>query len=157
MPVPFGKAKTVRTGNDVTVVATSLMVEEALKAAEILKKEGIEIEVIDPVSLQPLDEDTIIESVQKTGRLICADTSWLRCGVASEIAAVIAEKAFDFLKAPIRRIALPPCPCPVSKALEDVFYPTCQDILKAVYDILNKKSSYGRNRYKQIDTFAGPY
>ena len=132
-------------------------IKTEVNVPEILRKEGIEVEVIDPVSLQPLDEETIIESVRKTGRLICADTSWLRCGIASEIAALVVEKAFDFLKAPIRRIALPPSPCPVSKALEDVFYPTYQDIIKAVYDTFNKKVLQGRSRYREVDAFIGPY
>ena len=153
----FGKAKIVHLGNDVTIVATSYMVVEAMKAARILKSDGIELEVIDPITLQPLDEEAIIESVKKTGRLICADTSWLACGIASEISAIVAEKGFDFLRAPIRRIALPPCPCPVSKKLEDVFYPTYQDIVKTAYDLLNKKVSQGVDRYNEVDTFMGPY
>ena len=86
-----------------------------------------------------------------------ADTSWLRCGISSEVAAIVAEKAFDFLKAPIRRIALPPCPCPVSKVLEDVFYPSHADIVKFAYRMLKKKVSYDVNRFSNIDTFSGPY
>jgi len=155
--VEFGQARIVREGKDLTIVATSLMVTEALKAAEILKTEGMDIEVIDPVSIQPLDEETIIESVRKTGRLICADTSWSRCGFAAEVAAVVAEKVFGELKAPIKRITLPQCPCPVSKKLEDAFYPTYQDIVKAVYEVFDKRTSSGIHRLQEVDTFVGPY
>lgn len=156
--VDFGKAKILRSGQDITVVATSLMVVEALKAADVLKSAGIALEVIDPISLQPFDEATIIESVKKTGRLICADTSWLRCGFASEVAAVVAEKAFNHLKAPIKRIGLPECPCPVSKALEDEFYPDYQDIVSAAFELLNKEMSGITLRHpEKVDTFTGPY
>ena len=153
----FGKAKILTEGSDITVVAVSHMVPEALKAAHILKAEGIELEVIDLISLQPIDEETIVQSIKKTGRLIVADTSWLRCGISSEVAAIVAERAFDFLKAPIRRIALPPCPCPVSKVLEDVFYPSYADILKSAYRMFKKKISYDFSRFSKVDTFSGPY
>jgi pyruvate dehydrogenase E1 component beta subunit len=155
--LPLGCARKVLEGNDITVVATSIMVPEALKAAEILRNHGITLEIIDPVSLQPLDEKTIIESVQKTGRLIAADTSWMRCGFASEVAAVAAEKAFDYLKAPIRRITLPECPCPVSKALEDVFYPSFRDIVRTAYELLNKTASYDIDVQEIAEPFVGPY
>ena len=156
--VDFGQAKVLRSGEDVTVVATSLMVVEALKAADILKSEGVTLEVIDPVSLQPFDEVTVIESVKKTGRLICADTSWLRCGFASEVAAVVAEKAFKYLKAPIKRIGLPECPCPVSKVLEDEFYPDYQDIIRAAFDAMDRKIAGREFRHpEKVDTFTGPY
>jgi len=155
--VEFGQAKIVREGKDITVVAASLMVTEAVKAAGILEKDGIDVEIIDPVSIQPLDEQTIIRSVGKTGRLVCADTSWASCGFSAEVAAVVAEKAFGDLKAPVKRIALPPCPCPVSKKLEDAFYPTYQDIIKAVYETFEKKISGGIRRLQEVDTFVGPY
>lgn len=155
--VEFGQAKIIRQGNDLTIVATSLMVTEAVKAAEILKAQGIDIEIVDPVSIQPLDEETIIASVRKTGRLICADTSWSRCGFAAEVAAVAAERAYGDLKSPIRRITLPPCPCPVSKKLEDVFYPTYQDIIGTVYEVFDKKTSVDLHRLQEADTFVGPY
>ena len=155
--VEFGQAKIVREGKEVTVVASSIMVREALKAAELLDGHGISVEVVDPVSLQPLDEETILRSVQKTGRLICADTSWLRCGFASDVAALAAEKAFSFLKAPVKRIGLPPSPCPVSKALEDEFYPDHSDIMRDVFELLGKTDVPAAEPHKSSDVFTGPY
>jgi len=163
MPVPqepyrlaFGKARISRPGRDVTVVATSVMVPEALRAAYILSEFGIQLEVIDPVTLQPLDELTILNSVKKTGRLICADGDWLNCSFASEVAARVADKAFHDLKAPIKRIGWAECPAPVSKTLEDAFYPTHKHIINAVLEILDKpKLSIPDVEIK--DTFVGPY
>ena len=153
---PFGHARLARTGTDVTVVATSFMVDQALKAAEDLAKAGISVEVIDPVTIQPLDEAMILGSVRKTGRLIVADTSWLRCSFASEVAAVVVEKAFDALKGPIKRIGWPECPCPVSQTLENAFYPVAEDIIHAVYELMGRKDKYVSS-VKTEDTFVGPY
>ncbi len=155
--VEFGQGKVVRPGKDLTVVAASMMVSEALKAATILEEEGIDIEIIDPVTIQPLDEKTIIDSIKKTGRMICADTSWARCGFSAEVAAVAAEKAFRYLKTPVKRITLPAYPSPVSKVLEDAFYPMSQDIRKAVYEVLDIKKKNSPDSFKEADTFMGPY
>jgi pyruvate/2-oxoglutarate/acetoin dehydrogenase E1 component len=152
----FGKARICRQGNDVTVVATSSMVPEALRAAYILSEFGIELEVIDPVTIQPLDEQSIFTSVQKTGRLICADGDWLNCSFASEVAARVADKAFHYLKAPIKRIGWPECPAPVSKTLEDAFHPTHKNIIRAVLEILDK-SQISIPDLEIKDTFVGPY
>ncbi|MBI4308698.1 MAG: alpha-ketoacid dehydrogenase subunit beta [Candidatus Omnitrophica bacterium] len=154
--VPFGRARIARAGTDVTVAAVSWMAVQALKAADELSKVGISVEVIDPVTVQPLDEQTIVRSVRKTGRLIAADTSWLRCSFASEVAAIAAEKAFDYLKSPVKRIAWPECPCPVSKALEEEFYPTHEDIVRAVYELMDRKDKHVFTE-KVTDTFVGPY
>jgi pyruvate dehydrogenase E1 component beta subunit len=163
MPVPeepfrleFGKARISRQGRDVTVVATSSMVPEALKAAHILSEYGIELEVIDPVTIQPLDEQSILNSVRKTGRLVCADGDWLNCSFASEVAARVADKAFHDLKAPIKRIGWPECPAPVSKKLEDIFHPTHKNIIRAVLEIL-EKSQISIPDLEIKDTFVGPY
>ena len=153
----FGKAKVFRKGRDATVVATSIMVQEALKAAKFLSEIGIEIEVIDPISLKPFDEKTVINSVKKTGYLICADTSWKACGFASEISAIVAEKAFSFLKGPIKRIGLPDCPAPVSKALEDMFYPNFKTIVKNVCELFGKNISEKIRNITEEDKFIGPY
>lgn len=155
-PLPFGKARVARPGKDVTVVAASLMVSEALKAAADLAQAGIDVEVIDPVTIQPLDENAILQSVRKTGRLIVADNGWLRCGFSAEVAAVVAEKAFHDLKAPVKRVAWPECPCPVSKVLEDAFYPMAEDISRAVWRLMGKKEKYAASK-KAADTFVGPY
>ena len=154
---PFGKAKVLRTGKDITVVATSLMAFEAIKAADILRKKGIEIEVVDPVSLQPLDKKTIISSIRKTGRLIVADTGWSSCGFSAEVAAVASDEAFEYLKAPIKRITWPACPCPVSKVLEDEFYPDYHDIIKSVEALLEIDLKINTEEFRQADVFTGPY
>lgn len=154
--VPFGKARVVKSGADVTIVAVSYMLDQAVKAAAVLEQQGISAEVIDPVTIQPLDEETILNSVRKTGRLIAADTSWLRCSFASEIAALAAEKAFEHLKAPVKRIGWPECPCPVSKTLEDAFYPGYEDIVHAAYALMNRTDRH-EFAEKAKDTFFGPY
>jgi len=152
----FGRARISRLGTDVTVVATSSMVPEALRAAYILSEFGIELEIIDPVTIQPLDEQAIFTSVRKTGRLICADGDWLNCSFASEVSARVADRAFHDLKAPIKRIGWPECPAPVSKTLEEAFHPTHKNIIQAVLEILDKRQmSIPEVEIK--DTFVGPY
>jgi pyruvate dehydrogenase E1 component beta subunit len=153
---PIGKAAVIRQGTDITIVATSFMAYEALHAAEQLEKEGVSAEVVDARSIRPLDEETILQSIKKTGRLIVADTSWELCGFTSEVAALAAEKAFHLLKAPVRRIALADCPAPVSLSLEKVFYPTATTIAKAALAMLDKHtSSFGD--IDREDNFKGPY
>lgn len=155
--VEFGKAKIFRKGKDLTVVAISFLVPEAIKAADILKNYGISVEVIDPVSLNPLDEKTIINSVKKTGRLICVDTSWRRCGIASEITAIVAEKAVDYLRAPVKRITWPDCPAPVSLPLEEYFYKDIRDIIYACCKSVGKKIPRNIERHREKEKFLGPY
>ena len=153
---PLGKARVVLEGTDVTVVATSYMVLEALKADQELKDSGISMEVIDLRSIRPLDEETIINSIKKTGRLIVVDTSWELCGVASEVGALAAEKCFMSLKSPIRRIALANCPAPVSQPLEKAFYPTASTIGKVALAMLGKElRDVGDVNF--ADNFKGPY
>jgi pyruvate dehydrogenase E1 component beta subunit len=156
VPTPIGKANRVRQGRDITIVATSFMTFEAVHAAEELARHGIEAEVIDLRSIRPLDEATILESVKKTGRLIVADTSWELCGVVSEVAALVAEKAWSHLKAPVRRIALPNCPAPVSAKLEEAFYPKASTIARAALVTLGRDSS-ALGDLNRADDFKGPY
>ena len=130
--IPLGKGVIRRKGSNITLVATSYMVIEAIKAAESLERDGIDVEIIDPRSLKPLDENLLIESVKKTGRLIIADAGWKMCGVGAELAALVAEKAFEYLKAPIMRVSLPDTPAPASSVLEKVYYPTAENIISAV-------------------------
>jgi len=130
--IPLGKGAIRREGRDVTLVATSYMVTEAIKAAESLEEDGIDVEVIDPRSLKPLDENLLLESVKKTGRLIIADAGWKICGVGAELAALAAEKAFKCLKAPILRVSLPDTPAPASSVLEKAYYPSAENIISAV-------------------------
>jgi pyruvate/2-oxoglutarate/acetoin dehydrogenase E1 component len=135
-PIPFGRADIKRPGRDVTVVAPSISLHHALAAAKILALEGIEIEVIDPRTLVPLDEATILDSVARTGRLVAVDEAPLRCGVASEIAGLVAEKGFGFLKTPIQRVARPDVPIPYSPPLEKALTPGPDNIVAAVRRVM---------------------
>ena len=138
--IPLGKANIIREGTDITIVAISQMLLEAQLATEALSKAEIQAEIIDPRTIRPLDNQTIINSVKKTGRLIICDTGWTEFGVSAEIAARVADEAFDFLKAPIKRIGLPNCPTPASYELEKYFYPGVAEILKASSEILSEEN-----------------
>ena len=153
---PLGKANIVRNGSDITIVGTSFMAYEALHAAEELARHGIEAEIIDLRTIRPLDEATILASIEKTGRLVVADTSWELCGVSSEIAALAAEKAWKHLKAPVCRIALANSPAPVSAKLEDAFYPKASTIARAAVVTLGADPSRIGDLSRE-DTFKGPY
>ncbi|WP_455364602.1 alpha-ketoacid dehydrogenase subunit beta [[Eubacterium] cellulosolvens] len=134
---PLGKADIKRPGRDVTVVALSSTLPLALSAADRLKQdENISIEVIDPMTLNPLDCKTILESVKKTHRLIVAEPSCKTCGVGAEIAAQVAEHALDYLDAPIMRVAAPDTPAPYSPNLQDFYIPKKEDIERAVRKIV---------------------
>lgn len=128
--VPLGKAAVRKTGKDVSIIAVSHMVHEAVQAAEALQEEGIDAEVIDLRTLKPLDTGTIVESVRKTGRLIVADTGWKECGAGAEVMAKVAEAGIT-LKAPLVRINLPEAPTPASPVLEKAYYPGKDDIIEA--------------------------
>lgn len=130
--VPLGKADVKRQGSDVTIIATMAMVHRALEAAEELSKEGISVEVIDPRTLQPLDGETIIESVKKTHKVVIVHEAVKFAGPGAEIAAMIAEEAFDYLDAPIKRVAAPFTPVPFSPVLEQEYIPSKEKIIAAV-------------------------
>lgn len=130
--VPFGKADVKKEGKDATIVATAAMVHRSLEAAEQLAADGIDVEVIDPRTLSPLDEDTILESVRKTHRLVIVHEEVQFAGSGAEIAAMVAEKAFDYLDAPILRVAAPFTPVPFSLVLEAEFIPSVEKIVNAV-------------------------
>jgi len=134
-PVPFGVAEVKRQGHDVTIVAVGIMVSRALEAAEMLASHGISAEVVDPRTLVPLDKAAILASVAKTGRVVVADESPLTCGVASELAAMIAEDGFASLKAPIPRIGIPNVPTPYHQDEEDFILPTAEKIVAAARQI----------------------
>jgi len=134
--IPFGVADVKREGTDVTVVATSAIVPEALAAAEELAADGVSVEVVDPRTLFPLDMDTIVESVVKTNRCVVAHEAIVRGGVGGEIAAGVAERAFDYLDAPIVRLGSVPVPMPYSVPLEAVVIPKAADIVRAVREVL---------------------
>lgn len=126
--VPLGQARVVREGNDVTIAATSYMTLEALRAAEMLAADGVRAEVIDIRTLKPLDESLILESVRKTGRLIVADSGWKTGGFGAEVVARMAEEALGDMKSAPRRVALPDCPTPTSRALTKHYYPRAAHI-----------------------------
>jgi pyruvate dehydrogenase E1 component beta subunit len=119
--IPFGQAEVKRSGKDVTVFATHALVLSALEAAEEAAQDGIDVEVIDPRTLTPLDKDTLLASVKKTGRLLVADEDNKTCGVAAEVSATVAEEAIDYLKAPILRNCSPDTPVPFSPPLEKAY------------------------------------
>jgi len=134
--IPLGKADIKREGSDVTVVATAFMVNRALAAADKLQQKGISIEVIDPRTLVPLDKQTIIDSVKKTGRLVVIDEEPKTGSSAGEISAIVAEEAFDSLDAPIKRVCAPDTPIPYSSVLEKFWMPDEEDLIKAVTEIM---------------------
>jgi pyruvate dehydrogenase E1 component beta subunit len=134
--VPFGVADVKREGKDVTIFATLYMVHKALSAAEILSKEGIDAEVVDPRTLGPLDKQAIVDSVKKTGRIAIVTEDCKTAGVSAEIAAVVAEEALDYLDAPIKRVAEPDTPIPFSPPLEQFVIPDEKSIVKAVKEIV---------------------
>jgi acetoin:2,6-dichlorophenolindophenol oxidoreductase subunit beta len=130
--VPFGKASVVREGSDCTIVALGLLVHNALRAAGELAADGIDCEVIDPRTISPLDTETIYASVAKTGRLIVADEANPRCGIASDICALVAQDAFGSLRAPVRMVTAPHAPVPYNPALETAYVPGPDQIAQAV-------------------------
>ena len=130
--IPFGEASVVRDGKDVTIVTYGLMVHRALEAAATLEKDKIDVEIIDLRTLSPLDMDTVLDSVERTGRLVCVDEASPRCNIATDIAAQVAQEAFDALKAPIRMVAPPHAPVPFSPTLEDLYIPSAAQIVDAV-------------------------
>jgi pyruvate dehydrogenase E1 component beta subunit len=130
--IPFGVARTHRKGSDVTIVGISTGVHAALQAAAKLEAEGISAEVIDPRTMVPLDSDAILNSVAKTGRLVIVDPAHTTCGAAAEISAIVAEKAFDCLKAPIMRVTTPDTQIPFSPAIEKQLYPDAAKTIAAV-------------------------
>ncbi|MGI8476326.1 MAG: alpha-ketoacid dehydrogenase subunit beta [Thermomicrobiales bacterium] len=134
--IPLGKADIKRAGSDVTIVAISRMVHQSLAAAKMLAEEGIHAEVLDPRTLSPLDEDAILSSVKKTHRLIIVDEDNPRCSVAADIAAMVADKGFDLLDAPIKMVTAPHTPVPFSPPLEQFYIPSPERIAATVRGIM---------------------
>jgi pyruvate/2-oxoglutarate/acetoin dehydrogenase E1 component/TPP-dependent pyruvate/acetoin dehydrogenase alpha subunit len=133
--IPFGKADVKKEGKDVTLVAISTMVPKAITACENLAKKGVDVELIDPRTLSPLDKDTIIDSVKKTTRLVIAEPECKTAGIGAEIAAIVAEEAIDYLDAPIKRVAIPDSCIPCSPSLEKIVIPNEEDIIKTILEI----------------------
>jgi 2-oxoisovalerate dehydrogenase E1 component len=134
--IEFGKASVVREGTDITVVALALMVHHTVEAAEQLAEEGVSVEIVDPRTVSPLDTETILASVAKTGRLLIVDEAFGPCSVASEIAARIADAGFDELDAPIKRLNGAFTPTPYAPTLEEVVVPQVADVVRAIRDLL---------------------
>lgn len=134
--VPIGKGIYRRRGSDVTIVGASHAIELGLQAANQLAGEGIDAEVIDLRTIKPLDEDMVLESLRKTGRIVVVDTAWMKGGVCAEIGCLAAEKGFADLKAPVVRIGLPDVPTPAGYTLEQFYYPNVARITAAVHQLL---------------------
>lgn len=133
--VPLGKANVVREGSDVTIATYAYMVDMAKQAAEILEKDGIHAEIIDLRTIKPMDTDTVITSVKKTNRLCCLQETWLTCSVASQISAVVAEEALEYLDAPILRIGALDAPNPFSAKLERYILPSAERIVREIREM----------------------
>jgi pyruvate dehydrogenase E1 component beta subunit len=158
--VPLGKAIIRHQGTDITIVATSLMVTESLKAADILENHGISAEVIDLRTISPMDDELIYDSVRRTHRLLVADTSWRSGGIGSEIIARAASNVFHYLKAPAQCIASPDVPSPVSSTLEKLFYPGVDEIVDSVIEVVNGKPAPNRSESSANlvdEKFHGPF
>jgi len=157
--IPIGKSNLIKSGDDLTIIATSWMVVEALRAAEILEKQGVSVEIVDPRTLSPLDDDLLVDSVNKTGRCIVADYDWLHCGFSAEVAARVSNKCFENLAAPVKRIGFAETPCPSTRPLENCFYPNSEDIIREVETMLNLKKIDLTNEtfYSYENKFKGPF
>jgi pyruvate dehydrogenase E1 component beta subunit len=138
--VPIGKGIIRKEGRDVTVVALSQMVYETMKAARELEAQGIEVEILDPRTIQPLDDELICESVKKTGRLVIADVACKTGGVGAEIACQVAESVVEYLKTPVKRVNFPDTPTPCSPVLEEAYYPDSTMIIRAVKECVKRET-----------------
>lgn len=154
-PTPIGKARIVRSGTDLTIVATSHMVLEAIRANQWLEQEGISTELIDLRSIRPLDKETLLNSIKKTGRLIIADPDWKMVGISSEILAIAAEEGFSSLKSPPVRIAYPDRHIPTSWVLSNHFYPTAKHIAIEALKMMGKPTK-AQSLIEEILKFQEP-
>lgn len=162
--VPLDKARITREGKDVSIVSLSYMTYEAMRAAEILAQQSVSAEVVDIRSLRPIDKETILNSIQKTGRLIVIDPAWKSCGVAGEIVALAAEEAFSALKAPPVRITQADYPLPTSPALTEKYYPRAQHIVYEANKLLGLNIDESTLEYRSETphdvpdlSFTGPF
>jgi len=157
--VPIGTSHIIHPGEDITVLAASWMAVEALKAAEIMAKIGITVEVIDLRTISPLDDTLAVTSVNKTGHCIVADNDWTYCGVSAEVAAHISEKCFSNLKTPVTRIGWKHTPCPTVRCLENEFYANAIDIIREIERklILSPTDLSGEEFYSHEKRFKGPF
>ncbi len=159
LKIPLGKAGVLRQGRHVTLICTSWMTVEALKAADILSRRGIELEIIDVRTVSPLDTAMLADSVRKTRRAIVADYDWLNCGVSAEIAARISSECFGQLDHPVERLGFAPVPCPTTRPLEDLFYPSAVSIIRTVEKMLklDETDLSKETFYSWEEKFKGPF
>jgi len=156
--VSFGSARRLTEGTDITMVGISHMLVECLRAAHVLETEGISAEVIDPVSLSPLDIETIETSARKTGHLLIVDTSWTTCGAGSEILAQLVERLGENSVPKMRRMGYAPSPCPTTRPLEDLYYPSGRTIAEAAYALVGGKSwTAPEIEAREVTEFRGPF
>jgi pyruvate dehydrogenase E1 component beta subunit len=157
--IEFGKARTLTQGGDLTLVAISHVVVESVRAAHHLEKAGISAEVIDPVSLQPLDVDSIVRSVEKTGRLLVVDNGWVTAGAAAEIMAAVAERLGGSRTVPMARMGFAPTPCPTTKPLENEFYPNARTIAARAHALVTGREGWmpEGEEAREIAEFKGPF
>lgn len=153
---PFGVARTVREGDDVTIVATSQMVAESARAAEALAETGVSAEVLDLRSLRPLDTGAVVASARKTGRLVVVDADWRHASVSGEVVAAVAEAGVA-LAAPPVRLTWPEAPAPTSEALEDAYYPSPSSIARAVLGVMGRSAEAAPSIEIAPDDFHGPF
>jgi pyruvate dehydrogenase E1 component beta subunit len=138
-PIPLGKARTIREGTDVTVIAMGPLVHRSVEAAKQAEEEGISVEIIDPRTLQPLDEDALVTSVQKTNRVVVAHEAVTRMGFGAEVAAVLQYRAFDYLDAPIERVGAKFAPLAFAPVMEQFIIPQVADVLAAIKRTLGRE------------------
>jgi len=157
--LPLDESHKIREGRDVTIIATSWMNVEALRAAEVLAKRGVDVEVIDARCISSVDINPMVESVLKTRRCIIADYDWVHCGFGAELSAQIYDWCFKDLMRPIERIGFAPTPCPTARHLEDEFYPSAIDIIRTVEHMfgLGKTDLTGEEFYSYENKFKGPF
>lgn len=159
VPIPLGSGQILRKGNDITIVATSYSVVEALKAADVLEKRGISVEVVDPRSIYPLDEEIIVRSVGKTGHCIIADYDWIFCGFSAEVATRVYERLSGKLKSKVLRLGFAPTHIPCTRPLEDEFYTDAINLIRAVEKKLKltKTDLSEESFYSYENKFRGPF
>lgn len=157
--VPFGKARVLTRGDDITIVAISYMVVEALRAKSHLAEVGIHAEVIDPISLAPLDIDTIIQSVERTRRLLVVDTDWTNCGASAELITAVVERLQGQTLPRIARMGYAPSPCPTTKSLENLYYPNGRTIAAKVWQMIKGEDQWEPHDEEaaEIAEFRGPF
>ena len=157
--IPIGPPAVVRSGKDVTVLATSWMNIEAMKAAEVLSRRGVEMEIINVRTIAPLQAEPIFESVRRTGRCVIADYDWTFCGFSAELAAQVHAECFKELKGPVERLGFAHVPCPTTRPLENLFYPSAVGIIHSVERMLGlpEQDLSGESFYSYEHKFKGPF